>query len=226
MRLVIPVIYLMISATLMISCEEKDQVMTSPRGGYQIIKLDNGTSINLGPESKATYKLSSNQIMLEGEAILDVNPPNTLTVITSNGKMVAQPGEYRVHSRRTTMNVSVLNGKATTSNIDDTAPKELTSKMIAIYNGKNLAHSGEKELEQMSNDKYWVFNSASVRFILESLSAQYSMDFVEGDANLNKVFSGFVPRNDIQIALSIVLRSVGLEYEESDGKLYLKNSTY
>ena len=214
------------SLSLFFACGDAEQELISPKGGYQQIDLKSGTSIKLGPQSKAIYKLSSDQVKLEGEGIIKVPSGKTVTILTPNGKFVGEAGEFRIHSRRTTMNVFVLNGKGTASNIDGEAAKELTSETFAIYNGKNLAHSDKKSLEQMTNDKYWVFNSASVRFILESLAAQYSITFEWSDANLNKVFSGFVPRDDIQIALSIVLRSVGLEYEENGSTYVLKNAAY
>jgi len=211
---------------VLFSCEEKESEIISPSGGYQEIIFNNGTNVKLGPQSKATFKKSSSQMYLEGEAFLNVAPGETLFVLTTNGKVRAETGQYRIHSRRSTMNVFVISGKATSSNIDDQVSKELTDEMYAIYNGKNLADTNKKAIEQMTNDKYWVFNSASIKFILECITAQYGVTFKEGDANINKVFSGFVPRDDLQIALSIVTRSLGIEYQEENSTYILSNSTY
>tara|TARA_B100000497_G_C7607036_1_gene364540 strand:+ start:188 stop:874 length:687 start_codon:yes stop_codon:yes gene_type:complete len=209
-----------------VSCSEKVQELRSPSGGYQEISFNNGTEVKLGPDSKASYSLSSSEMVLEGEAVLNVTPGRSFKISTPNGIVSTETGEYRIHSRRTTMNVFVISGKANTSNIDGGAAKELTDKMYAIYNGKNLADANTKAVEQMTNDKYWVFNSASIKFVLECIAAQYGISFEEGDAKLNKVFSGFVPRDDLQIALSIVTRSLSLEYQEDGSRYLLSNATY
>ncbi|MEE9372935.1 MAG: FecR domain-containing protein [Saprospiraceae bacterium] len=211
---------------LLTFCGEKEQELISPSGGYQHIEYKNGTIVKLGPQSKAYYHLSSNEINLTGEAILEVAPDKELNVTTPNGIVNAQSGNYRIHSRRTSLNVFVLNGKAISTNIDGTAKKELTDGMFAIYNGKNLAHFDKKKVEQMTNDKYWVFTSASILFILESLTAQYGVTFDKADANINKVFSGFIPRDDLQIALSILTRSIGLEYVQEGSNYIFSDATY
>lgn len=208
------------------SCNEAEKEMISPQGGYQDIQLKDGTLVKLGPESKALYKESSNEMKVEGEAILKVASGKSLSVTTPNGIIVAQSGDYRIHSRRTTMIAFAMDGSAITSNIDGGAERSISGGMYSIYNGKNLAHVGDKAIEQMTNDKYWVFNSASLKFVMESIAAQYGITFDYGEADLNKVFSGFVPRNDIQIALSIVIRSLGLEYQEENGVYTLTNSSY
>ena len=211
---------------LLTACADKEQEMISPSGGYQEIVLNNGSKIRLGPKSLGRYKASGKQLYLEGEAELNVAPGKTLDVLTTNGQVKAESGNYRIHSRRSTLVVMVMDGKATTSNVDGGASQELTSEMYAIYNGKNLADANTKTTQQMTNDKYWVFNSSSIQFILESISAQYGVTFEDGDANLNKVFSGFVPRDDIQIAMSILTRSLGLEYVEEGSNYVLSNAAY
>lgn len=214
---------MVLSFLLLSSCTEKEKEMIAPKGGYQVIPMDNGIEVKLGPDSKAIYKSSGAALSVDGEAEIRVPEGKKITVNTPNGIVNAQQSLFRLHSRRTTLIVQCKEGSVSTSNIDGGAPKDLIGGNECVYNGKNLADFSEKTVEQMTNDKYWVFNSASLRFILEALTAQYGVDFNNEGANINKVFSGFVPRDEIEIALNIVLRSSGVSYSEQGGAYVLTN---
>ena len=215
-------IFLVFGIMVSISCNNESTII-SPVGGHQLINMKDGTEIMLGPESMAKYNDSPfgspGSIHLEGEAEIKVKPGNQITIRTPNGIVNAQGSSFRVHSRRSDMNVHCMTGKVEVSNIDGGTPKVLVGGEYAIYRGKNLAVSGPKRIDQMTNDKYWVFSSASLSFVLESITAQYGVSFNGDDANLNKVFSGFVPRDELEIALSIALRSSNIDYN-SNGSVY------
>jgi len=207
---------------IIFSCQESDMTLSAPVGGYQVLNLKNGNTIKVGPDSKITY--NSKKVFLDGEAEFDLRPDAHMEISTANGIIKAEDALIRVNSRRTTMNAFCKKGKMNTSNVDGSAEKELSEGGYVIYRGKNLAHAGTKNLEQMTDDKKWVFSSSSLKFILEAISAQFGVSFEYGDANLNKVFSGFVPRDDLQIALSIVLRSSNIEYNGNGSVYTLTNS--
>ena len=97
--------------------------------------------------------------------------------------------------------------------------------MFAIYSGKNLSEFGSLNKERMPNDEHWIFRSASLAFVLECVEAQYGIKFDASSANINQTFSGLIPREDLQIALSILLRPLRIEYQINQNTYVLSNAS-
>jgi hypothetical protein len=204
-----------------IGCGPSEKKFSSPAGSHMTTTIDDKLTITLGPASNVTC--STDQCTLEGEALFELKPGVTFTVKTANGIAKGESGTFRVESRRSTMNVSCISGKVKTSNIDGAAEKEIGGLEFVSYRGKNLANHAVKRFDQMTNSKYYFFDSESLLYVMECLEAQFGVKFNMEGINTNLNFSGMIPRDEMEIAFGIVFTPLRISYEEKPGEIILKN---
>ena len=73
----------------------------------------------------------------------------------------------------------------------------------------------------MTSDKFFIFDSESLNFVFESLEAQYGVEFKKDGINTNLNYSGAVVRDDLDIALSVVLSPLGIDHQTSGREIVL-----
>lgn len=223
----ITAIVILAVATILIILSIAQRKVVSPAGATKSVTLNDGTKLKLGPASSLTYnRLSyylSSKVRLQGEALCEIGVGNRLRVITANGIVVGEGGTHRIISRRTTMNVFCTKGKSYTSNIDGGAKHELTGGDFVSYRGKNIGRSGTKRIDQMTSDKYFIFDGASLLFVMEAIEAQYGIRFDAAETNTNRTYNGAVTREYQEVALAVVFSPLNISYEVQGNEVVLTN---
>ena len=212
-------------AALSILVISSSTTIKSHPGNEKRLELNDGTIIELGPSSTLSYnKLFhrfSPKITLDGEAWSKVKPSSNLIVKTANGIVNGDGGTFRVMSRRSTMEVFCEQGKVQTSNVDGKVKKELVGGQYVNYDGKSIRTSSTKKLNQMTSDKYYMFDSASLLYVLEAIESQYAIQINTNGINTNRSFDGAVTREYQDVALSVVLRPLNINYEVNGSEVTL-----
>ena len=212
-------------AIISIVITSSSTTVKSHPGNEKRIELNDGTIIELGPSSTLSYNKFfhrfSPKVELVGEAWSKVKPASSLIVKTANGFANGDGGTFRVMSRRTTMEVFCEQGKVQTSNVDGEAKKELVGGHYVNYAGKSIRTSGAKKLNQMTSDKYYMFDSASLLYVLEAIESQYAIKFNTDGINTNRSFDGAVTREYQNVALSVVLRPLNINYDINGSEVTL-----
>ena len=195
---------------LFIQCTSAPKTVSSPSSEKRTTMINDDVSVVLGPSSEITY--TNTKADLTGEAYFEVKPGKSYEVHTPNGIVKGYSANFRVISRRTTMNSFCNTGTLQVSNIDGEAEVEITGGEYVSFRGKNMANRAKKTPNQMTSDKFFVFDSESLLYVFEALEAQYSIDIVPGDVNTNLNYSGAVVRDNIDIALAVIFTPLNVDY--------------
>lgn len=215
-------IALMLIMLMFIQCTQSPTTVSSPSGEKRTTMINDDVNVIVGPASEITF--TKDLADLNGEAYFEVKPGKKYEVHTPNGIVKAVSANFRVISRRTTMNVFCNTGTIMASNVDGGAEVEISGGEYVSFRGKNMANRARKTPNQMTSDKFFVFDSESLLYVFEALEAQYGIDIIPGSINTNLNYSGAVLRDDLDIALAVIFTPINVGYEIEGNKVKLSKS--
>jgi ferric-dicitrate binding protein FerR (iron transport regulator) len=181
--------------------------------------INDDVTVVVGPASEITY--TQEKADLTGEAFFEVKPGKSYEVHTPNGIVKGYSANFRVISRRTTMNVFCNTGTLKVSNVDGGAEVEISGGEYVSFRGKNMANRAKKTPNQMTSDKFFVFDSESLLYVFEALEAQYAIDIIPGEVNTNLNYSGAVLRDNMDIALAVIFTPLNVDYSVDANRVIL-----
>ncbi len=183
--------------------------------------LPDHSKVILNNSSVANYNnfqwLFNRKIHLEGIAYFHVTKGKTFTVSTDLGNVTVVGTQFEVQSLENNFNVVCFEGKVKVNYKN----KEifLTKGMrVNFENGieKNSYTKEENPYEQVISLD---FKDEKLVAILSQLEKAYHLKMVS-NSNSQELFTGKLPTDNLEMALSIISKTYHLEYRKSAGKIF------
>lgn len=198
------------------------------------LKLPDGTSVLLNGNSEITYqKNNPRNIVLKGEAYFKVKP-----IPATEAKFWVNTEDLTVEVFGTSFHVSTRNRKTDVvldegsihldlknGNIQKMIPGEMVS-----FSKDNKKVSHNKVTKDLSyalwRDGTYVFNNITLSEVMKNIEEAYglSTEFMEDDIK-QKLISGGIPNENLEICLSAIEKSTGTRIVRKDNKLLIFNNS-
>jgi len=189
-------------------------------GTTESLLLPDKSEVVLNDGSSLQYKKTSDQtnriVKLNGEAFFKVTSGNTFTVETANGQVQVLGTQFNVRAWGNTLFVTCYSGQvAVTSNNNRTTlnPKEA----VIVRNGKTT----EAPVETRDSPD-WLTGTSRVYEepldeVFNELERQYNIKVTH--PNIDRIFSGSFTQNNLEEALDVVCRPMGLQFKIVNNEL-------
>ncbi len=196
--------------------------ITTNYGEQITVTLPDGSEMMLNAKSKASFDRkdwqNSRIVTLEGEAYFKVKKGSKFTVVTRNGEVSVLGTQFNVHSQNSFFEVACYEGKVSVTN---TEHKEILTAGKAF---RNLKNTPSESWTFNAQEPSWINNTSSfrstpVRYVFQELQEQYNIQVDTSDINLETIYTGTFPNDNIEVALKTVFSTLGIDYSLSqDGK--------
>lgn len=192
------------------------------------ITLPDGISkVTLASNSKVSWNeddwtSSHRKISLTGKAFFEVGKGSPFEVNTQNGKIEVIGTSFELEEFEEALNVICFEGtvRATANN----------NEVVLIQGGQRyLYYQGTWEdgitIEDVLPawlEKKTKFEKAPLVHVIKSLEKLYDIEIVIGSINLKRRFTGTIPNENLETAISIVFKPLNISFELNGNKLYLR----
>ena len=196
------------------------------------IHLPDGSIVWLNSESKLTYpdrfNDSMREVNLTGEAFFEVvrNENKPFIVKTGDLQTKVLGTSFNVKSYEGKINVALVSGKVSVSDIDSGSNHLLNPGEAIQYNVENQEFTpGKFNLKKVAGwkDGILYFDNASYNEVIETLERWYGVDIItENFQNRPWKYSGEFRNEYLDIVLESISYSKGFDYKIDQNKVYLK----
>lgn len=190
------------------------------------VQLPDGTLVFVNADSKIEYTeeewIETRLLRLEGEAFFDVEPGSTFTVHTPLGSITVLGTKFNVWARAGLLDVYCEEGTVWVQNQvsqDTINPEERTRS----FNQAPLETTQPTKIQTPSwkEGTLLTFDSIPLPIVLEELKRQYGLK-IQGAIKPNLIYSGRIPKNNLNRAVELVCKSFDLDYDLRSEVLILK----
>lgn len=222
----------LVAATIVISLgtvfysKNKTTTQYAEAGQKTTFSLPDHSEIVLNSNSKIKYKKwkwkSNRNLQLEGEAFFKVAKGETFDVNTNLGKVTVVGTQFNVKSRNQNFEVACYEGKVKVA---------FGNKNILLEKGNSVTVQNGTITTRMPLDTKkpsWLlneiqFNNSTLDQVLNEVQSQYGIEIEHSQINSGQYFTGAVPTNNIDTAMTIIGKAYHLNYiKTSDKKIILK----
>ncbi len=196
---------------------------TTGFGEQLTITLPDGSEMILNAKSEVSFNKknweNNRTVNLKGEAFFKVEKGSKFTVITDNGKVSVLGTQFNVQSQNSYFEVACFEGKVRVVNNNQSSD--------ILTAGKAYRSVGSKTPESWTfsgREPTWVTNTSSfrsvpVRYVFKELEEQFNIQVDTTDLDLETIYTGTFPNDNIEVALNTVFSTLGFEYSLlEDGK--------
>jgi len=222
----------LVAATIVISLgtvfysKNKTTTQYAEAGQKTTFLLPDHSEIVLNSNSKIKYKKwkwkSNRNLQLEGEAFFKVAKGETFDVNTSLGKVTVVGTQFNVKSRNQNFEVACYEGKVKVAFGNKSLLLE-KGNSVTVQNGTITSRT------PLNTEKPgWLlneiqFNNSTLDQVLSEIQHQYGIDIEHSQINSGQYFTGTVPTDNIDTAMTIISKTYHLGYiKTSDKKIILK----
>ncbi len=179
-------------------------------------KLPDGSLVKINSGSKISFDkkdfMLDRRLNLEGEAYFEITKGDNFIISTKQADIKILGTTLNVLSRNDEFKVSCLTGKILVS--DKSTSVTIEPGESAILKGSRLINYQDKNIN-MSNS--WVtgefyFENASLNLVFKEMERQFNVNFEFRNID-DKYFTGSFSNNNLDNALEIVCKPMGLKYE-------------
>lgn len=222
----------LVAATIVISLgtvfytKNKTTTEYAEAGQKTTFLLPDHSEIVLNSNSKIKYKKwkwkSNRNLQLEGEAFFKVAKGETFDVNTSLGKVTVVGTQFNVKSRNQNFEVACFEGKVKVV---------FGNKSLLLEKGNSVTVQNGTITNRMALDTEkpsWLlkeiqFNNSTLDQVLSKIQHQYDIEIEHSQINSGHYFTGTVPTDNIDTAMTIIGKAYHLNYiKTSDKKIILK----
>ncbi|MEZ4906043.1 MAG: FecR family protein, partial [Spirosomataceae bacterium] len=212
-----------------------------------VLRLDDGTEINLAPQSSlkypAQFKSNNREVFLDGKAFFKVahNPQKPFLVYTGEvvTKVLGTSFWIDTEGKNKAVEVSVVSGKVSVFQRDarnDFVSEKIKSGVILTPNQKVkyiegsqafetslvenpvLLSKGEKEQE--IQPALFVFDDVPLREVVSQLEKAYGIEIILENENLkNCLFTADITKQPLFVKLDLLCASLNANYEVRGTKI-------
>lgn len=150
---------------------------------------------------------------LKGSAYFHVSKGNKFVVNTDLGKVSVMGTQFVVKSQKNTFNVVCYEGKVKVNYRD----KEtiLTKGMKVNFENGEQTNSFTKEENPYEQDSLLIFKDEKLENIFYKLEEAYHVK-ITSNTSSNELFTGKLPSDNLDIALSIIASTYNLEFKKTE----------
>ncbi len=195
-------------------------------GQKEIVFLPDGSEVVINSVSKLLYSKKEwkdeRVVELEGEAFFKVKKGSDFTVRCINGSVKVTGTIFNVFSRRNTLEVKCTEGAVS---VHSKSGKTIFLKENQLVNFRPDNNSGEVLNLNNSNTDLWTngqfyFQNKSLDNVFDELERQFNMK-IQFDSKSERVFNGYFNNKDLDQALKMICKPMGLEYQIENNSLVL-----
>ncbi len=210
---------------LIFSLEDGMVTITTNFGEQKTVVLIDGSEVVLNSKSTLAYNADNwedNRILdFKGEGYFKVKKGSTFTVKTDNGEVEVLGTQFNVNSVNDFFEVVCFEGK-----VSVLTKKEkytlLPAHTVRRINGFEAVEWETKTVSPTWIDGESTFKSVPLKYVIESLEAQYDIIIHAKDVNVDISYTGSFTHKDLNTALKTVFRSLQIRYiEKEKGIIYL-----
>ncbi|MEL6562382.1 MAG: FecR domain-containing protein [Bacteroidota bacterium] len=194
----------------------------------EIILPDGQSIVTLSPGSEITWKNDDwdemqRSMEITGKAYFDVAKGLPFIVKNSNGQVEVLGTQFEVSGFEESFMVACYEGKvrATASN----------SEQLVLSAGEESHHyNGKWEVKRPTNGESptWFqgvmnFDSVALSVVIAKLEKTYDIKVIDDKIDVDQKFSGQLPTDDLDVALSVTFDVFKISYQLEGKTLYLDN---
>jgi ferric-dicitrate binding protein FerR (iron transport regulator) len=188
--------------------------------GLSIVTLASSSSITV---DKRKWKKGRRPVKLSGKALFSVEPGDPFTVSTEVGEVAVLGTTFSVDVFDESMAVACYEGKV-----------QAKTKIgaVTIPGGESyLFHQNkwEEMIPIASSGPAWLqgelaYTNAPLVQVIKALEKTFEITIDTGKIQVNRRFTGTIPKNNLDTALKLVFTPLSIAYKVENNKVYLSNN--
>jgi len=199
------------------------KTVTATAGQHLTALLPDGSSIELNAGSTIKYKpywwLFERKVKFEGEGFFKVQKGQSFEVVSPMGRTIVLGTSFNIYARNNNYRVTCYTGKVRVVSVVSGQSTDITpNEMATVHMGQVTKLDEVNTSETIS----WVngmfkFTATPIHLVFEEIERQYGIKIVTAE-KLHYLYSGnFTRKRSAEDVLSMVCRSLGLNYEKKNG---------
>ncbi len=204
--------------------QQPEKLITPPAAVATKIFAE-GTKVALSPGSALAFKTEDwkkeRTIQLQGQAFFDVTKGLPMFIHTEGGTIAVLGTQFDVWEMGAWMRVQCFEGKV---KVSVGSEAKILGAMEMVFVNKNSLSlvSAFRETKPDWQRQERVFQKIPINLVLKDLERFYAIEFDASAVRLNDAFSGVLPTQDLDRALTYLTRSMNWQYEQQNKLIYLK----
>ena len=193
----------------------------------KIVTLPDGSAVTLAAASSLTYQpkqwANERKVNLQGEAFFEVIPGSSFTVVSQQGSTEVKGTSFNIYARGNDYEVACFTGKVEVST---------QAQKFVLVRGNQVAYDGSTgSTYQQAFDPTaatWrsgtiYYESTPIQKVLQELERQYDVTVSwPQDKEMNHIYGGHLPLDDLEYAMAVVSGPFGFDYEIKNKKVIIK----
>lgn len=182
--------------------------------------LPDQSKVVLKPNSQVKYKTlnweNNRNLNLKGLAYFHVAKGKKFVVSTDLGKVSVMGTQFEVNSQNNSFNVLCYEGKV---KVNYQNKETILTKGMQVNFENGTQNNSETNAENpYETDRLMIFKDEKLENIFIKLQKTYNIK-IESNIHSQELFTGKIPSNNIDLALSIVASTYKLGYKKTEGKI-------
>lgn len=205
---------------------QKTTTVSKTGESYEFAMSDQ-SKIHLSPGSSISYDeenwVNDRSMELTGQAFFEVTKGSRFTVATSAGLVEVLGTSFDVWSQgRDHFKVVCLTGKVGVTPEGKETVVLLPGDEVQVNNGVVTRSDGHEQIDWMAGERRYTAHDA--RVMERDLERFFEIDLVVDDAIKDEKFTGILPTNDLNNALTYWCESMDWSFTRDQNKIYIKRN--
>jgi ferric-dicitrate binding protein FerR (iron transport regulator) len=181
---------------------------------HREIRLPDGSTVNLNSNSRVAFNRLAwhrgREVELSGEAFFSVNKGESFKVIAPEGNITVLGTQFNVYARNNDFEVACTEGRVRVESKGTSVL--LTSGLTTRLTGRLSEPEGYVQSPSSWTSGEFYFEQSDLRRVIETLEQQYGVE-VTADVKGQRTYTGFFTNRNLEEALILVCRPLGLTYQ-------------
>jgi transmembrane sensor len=199
---------------------------SAEKGQLASFSLPDDSQIVLNAGSEISYKRwnwdNNRNLELDGEAYFKVAKGQKFEVNTKHGKVTVLGTQFDVKSRNDRFDVSCYEGRVMVK-YNDTEVVITKGQSVAFANGQKIDVPQNANSEPEWLQEKLAFHKDNLQDIVDELTRQYDVEITLNAAPSDQLFTGVLPRKNLDEALQILASIYHLKPVKEKGKIILES---
>ena len=217
---------LLLAVWVFLLAPPKTQVLATTAGQRLDEHLPDESSFVLGPDSEIRYEpgqwTERRALSLTGEAYFEVQEGSTFTVATPQGEVEVLGTQFNVWSRNNQLEVSCYSGRVAVrfaaTAFDTVLVAGQAIRLAADAEPLRWAVRPEQVANHLMASSVTRIQQAPLSRVIRELERQYGIQVKTNTVDTSRVLSTGFPNGNLEQALELVFRPLGIRYELVSGQ--------
>ncbi len=204
--------------------KSSSEVIVTSISEQKIIQLLDGSEVVLNAKSRLQYNEKTweknREVNLDGEAFFKVKEGSAFTVKTGNGTVIVLGTQFNVNSSLDFFEVICYEGKVKVNNSTENFVLTQNESFRKI-NGNPIEQWNTIREEPSWLDGEISFISVPLKYVINDLEKHYHIKFDSKNIDEKMIYTGSFSTHNLDIALTAVFKTMGIEYFKNNEKMYV-----